>query len=804
MNTLVANIFTDSTAEYVNLQSSFPSIDFTDSSCLPSTCASVNTSPNFLVTAPVGEIGYYEIQYMMANNFWGCQFAFGNSNCGIQIRQGIAHMLDKNQFCNFSGVAGTCTPIDNPVPTTSTGDLPSPDPCGYDASFPQLGPNCTVGAPGGTSYHLGAAAGANGYAWLQAPGSADLNSAAQHFVNAGLATGFNPATSILTGISGSAATNKPTFFIRNDDTPRIQLGESLASQMCYIFTGAYTTPCTYLNTVEGPITAFPGFPTATTSVDLNWWMYTAAYSHVPFFDDSLYYNYNSRFVSGLPSIQPPNGPCSTQALPTSGANNYMYLCSPNYDSLSSQMENAPSLSQAVALGLQAEAYFGANAFTLPVFEKTVQFAYLNNGWIRAINDAGVGLPNYFTWQNTYNPSPPVAGTIRQGLSRTPISVNPYIASTPPDLYIVNNVYDSLSRPNPLAPSQLLSWMPLLIQQFANDGLGYMAPPQTLNTYRFTWPNDIFFQDGRQVTMYDVAFSYLSLVGSGAFLGAGASSITGITIISNRQFDIGVNSLGPFVLPNLTSLPILPGRYWTNAGASSWDSAVAICTSTGCSSSQYTLTGSTVNCALSCSPFSEALMTVNPAYTTVTFDPIASHIFVGSGPWQCGTVTSSGSGMCSSSGAQSPPVGGSYTLTRFGCSTNTTCLAPATSATRINFHSSGDLALFIWESAGQSSVTINSLSSVVFCYGQPVNPVGSCAHWQQGIGASSTGVVSINQVSEVSLHFNNDWISPFMWVPHQMPLGIGDFPPVLYEGSATLNPASIVGCASPYPAGGYDC
>src|SRR5207249_2528738 len=217
---------------------------FTDSSCLPSTCASVNTSPNFLVTAPVGEIGYYEIQYMMANNFWGCQFAFGNSNCGIQIRQGIAHMLDKNQFCNFSGVAGTCTPIDNPVPTTSTGDLPSPDPCGYDASFPQLGPNCTVGAPGGTSYHLGAAAGANGYAWLQAPGSADLNSAAQHFVNAGLATGFNPATSILTGISGSAATNKPTFFIRNDNTPRRQLGESLASQMCYIFTGAYTTTCT--------------------------------------------------------------------------------------------------------------------------------------------------------------------------------------------------------------------------------------------------------------------------------------------------------------------------------------------------------------------------------------------------------------------------------------------------------------------------------------------------------------------------------------------------------------------------------
>jgi hypothetical protein len=27
---------------------------------------------------------------------------------------------------------------------------------------------------------------------------------------------------------------------------------------------------------------------------------------------------------------------------------------------------------------------------------------------------------------------------------------------------------------------------------------------------------------------------------------------------------------------------------------------------------------------------------------------------------------------------------------------------------------------------------------------------------------------------------------------------------LYEGTATLNPASVAGCTSPYPTGGYDC
>ncbi len=37
-----------------------------------------------------------------------------------------------------------------------------------------------------------------------------------------------------------------------------------------------------------------------------------------------------------------------------------------------------------------------------------------------------------------------------------------------------------------------------------------------------------------------------------------------------------------------------------------------------------------------------------------------------------------------------------------------------------------------------------------------------------------------------------------------PEDIAPYPPVLHEGSATLNPASIAGCTSLYPIGGYDC
>jgi hypothetical protein len=185
------------------------------------------------------------------------------------------------------------------------------------------------------------------------------------------------------------------------------------------------------------------------------------------------------------------------------------------------------------------------------------------------------------------------------------------------------------------------------------------------------------------------------------------------------------------------------------------------------------------------------MSIDPNKITATYDPIATHIFVGSGPWQCGTVTAAGSGTCTSTGAENPPVGGSYTLTRFGNG-----LPPASSTSNIYFRSSGDLALWIWTQESD----VNPILPVAFvslCFNQPIGS-NNCAHWQQGIGASANGIVGANQVSEVELRFNLNWVSPYEWATNP-PVGIAALPPVLYEGSATLNPAFVVGCPS-----GYDC
>src|SRR5437899_42146 len=503
-DTFQATIFTDESSEFTNIQTSSPSIDFTDWPLTPDLTGPFTTSPNFLITSSISAAGNFEVEFLLAANFWGVSMNFGNSTAGINIRQGIWHVIDTAKFA-------------------------------------------------------------------------------------------------------AALSNPVNFFIRNDNTPRLDLGNSMAEQICYLFTGAYTVPCGYLTVTRGPITAFPGFTTSTTAVNLSWGMYTAAFGSVagPLpFDSTFYFLYNSQFVSGIPAIKSPTGPCSANSVPTVSAPNYMYVCDPVYDSLTNQMEFASSLPSALNFGAQAETRFGNHAYTIEVFEQNEQFGYQNNGWIRADNNAGSGLPNFWTWLNAWNPSPVVPGTIRQGFKQTTSSVSPFIDSTVWDAYIVGNIYDSLAVTNPTSGGQLIYWMALSVNQLTNSGLTYTPPAGTTQTFRFTLRSDMFFQDGRKVTSFDVAFSYLALKGTGAFAGGGAAPMTGVTILGPSQFDINVNAVGPFTLLTLTGLPVLPGAYWSNAGSSTWTSSISQCTVTGatCYPAQYTVNSAnptTTLCALNC-------------------------------------------------------------------------------------------------------------------------------------------------------------------------------------------------------------
>jgi hypothetical protein len=810
MGTELATIFSDGPSEYTALLSATPSIDLTDWQCGPTTtCPSVGSGSTTTITGPVATVAYYEFQIMLANNFWGINMNFGNSAAGQQLRQGVAHMIDKTLFAtNDPTLTGVGTAIDNPLPTSIGGGLPSANPCAWDGNFTETGAQCIVGAAGGTAYHLASATGANGISWLPAPGSADLNAAAQHFVNAlstvaGCSTiSFNTATSVLNIPAGctspSAVGHVPTFFVRSDDLARFDMGNSVTEEICYLFTGSYTVPCTYLNRIQGPITAFPGFQTSPTSVNLNWWMYTGGYLAVYPFDSSLYFSYNSHFVDSynctgqvgcnaanpFPLSTANGGPCSSQAVATSSAGDYMYVCNSSYDSITNQMEFAPCLSaigdpaagqtnngpggictgttsslSAVSAGVQAEDLFGKNAFTIPIFTTSQQYGYLNN-WSRVVNNDGLGVPNFFTWLNAYNPNPAQTGTIRQGFSEGVGSLNPYIASTAWDFYLLGNIYDSLTTVNPLANSQLLQWMTIAIIQLPNSNLGYSPPAGTVSTFRFTVRSDVFWQDGKRVTPWDVEFSYLTLLATGAFQGGSLSPVVGINVISPTQVDVHLNAVGPFTLASLTSPTIIPGRYWSTCSGSLWDGYV------------------------SANQVPNSCMQADPNKITPFYDPLANGILIGSSAWEC--VSSSGvlGAACSANGFQSGAS--SYTLTRFG-------KGLPTGSGLDYFRSSANLALWVWsqDNGGITHDLLNySVASLCFnSVSVPIGTVNPCEHFQTGIGGP-TGTISVGTVGTT---LKSD--SKLRYVG-STPFGPGDTVIYNVNGGTTYTTGDIViGCYS---------
>jgi len=159
MNTLRAGIFTDEISEFTALTQPNPSIDLMDSALTPDQVGNVCASVSFICTSKLITHDYYEVEFNLANNFWGCNMNFGSAvntagapptDCGAHIRQGISHLVDKVSFTNNQGaIKGYSVPIDSPLPAGSAfGGLTvvTPNPCGWDNLG--LNPTGTVCVPG--------------------------------------------------------------------------------------------------------------------------------------------------------------------------------------------------------------------------------------------------------------------------------------------------------------------------------------------------------------------------------------------------------------------------------------------------------------------------------------------------------------------------------------------------------------------------------------------------------------------------------------------------------------------------------
>ncbi len=845
MDTLVYMMYVDENAELTGLVNG--EIDLTDWALTPTLFSSMTTNPNFYVTSPISDNGYFELQFNLAANFWGCQLNFGNSACGREIRQGIAHSLDKVKFTSLqAAIAGISVPIDNPVPPSV--DLTLPNPCSWDAAHVQTGSNCVVGeggATGGVAYHLAPAVACGVAApgtctstptrlWTPGYGTLDFCAAADHFIAAGLASGkVGSAGSTttdsckLTGISPAVTAFPVNVFIMSDSNPRLQAGSSVEEFICALLGGGFTSAgCSGLTVTFGPITAFPGFITSPTAVEQDWSMYTAYINDIPTFDRSLYFDYASQFVSGIPSIkQSGGGHCSNNAVPSYTAANYMYLCSQTYDTLITQAEYAPCLAasgdpvngqvtptfancpattqlSSTSASYQAQDLFGQNAFTIPWFSQTSQFAYRSN-WQRVVLHQGDGFTppgNIPGDLNAWSPTPVLAGSIRQGFKSPFQSLSPFAARSQWDLGIMGNIWDKPSYANPASPQLTLNGMALDTSILAVNQVTYVPPPGTVNIVRYTLRNDIFWQTGQKVTAWDLAFSYVSLRATGVFNGGGLAAMTGVKVLSPLVVDIDLNGLGPYTRQSISTY-VFPGRFWSSCGASAW--------AAGASNANFGMADAALTPCIgpNVTPSGVVLASasaVDSSKILPAFDPGASGILVGSGPWQCKSGTGVvGSGCYCLPNCPPGPGLDTVTLQRYGFG-----FAPGASLNTY-FRSSGNLALWAWSgNTGNFNADFLNFGVVSLCFGvSPVPP--SCTHWSMGIGnpsgsSGSPAPIGLTQIGILQRFVGVNWVSPYNWVSSP-PQGIAAFPPVLHEGSVTLNPASLVGCASPFSSGGgYDC
>jgi len=235
-------------------------------------------STTFLCSAPVADKNYFEIEFNLAGVFWGIPMQYGSNSAGIQLRQGIAHLLNKAAFIAdgstyFSCGGIVCVPNDNPVPPCSisscpNGGLVNPNPCGWDTLFPETSStNCVVGAPGGTAYNClystvcpsGTVTGTVQHPGQVAIGSPDFCAAALHFQQAfkmqlGINVTLNNYCELVpptggwpsavyainpTDCIGLVARANVCFSVRKSQ-PRAGLGEGLAQEICALFSPAWT------------------------------------------------------------------------------------------------------------------------------------------------------------------------------------------------------------------------------------------------------------------------------------------------------------------------------------------------------------------------------------------------------------------------------------------------------------------------------------------------------------------------------------------------------------------------------------
>ncbi len=576
---------------------------------------------------------------------------------GVEIRRAISHLLDKpsfvqNDFSLRTTIGSSPQGVYNDVESSPAQGLSAPSQSVLNEECSEhswLNPCAPVSA-----YNLQSDLIYPSQLWWAGPGGSagvtagysgvnDLRAACDHFVAAGFT--IVPSTATCLDVANASVGTTPLssyphldnngqhliLFLRTH-LPRRHYGQIIADSLNFLF-GTPNNGGTIQYGCAPNFFFSCAFNTVfDTTVPDDWNLYVGGFTSM-----ELYQRFHSSFASSF------CGGATAQF-----ANNYNFYCSPAFDGESSAGEFAASSSEQSRFFQEAAITAHRTVMTVPVFSPLIQFEALN-GWnfqatgtptrSSLVSALGTGfyagspggfwsllnmrqVPGYVA-NSGFQPGGGDPNLIRRGLSQPINNPSPFFAYTLSDFDVVNQVYDTMLQVNPLtggtfagvvlsqANEQVIDWMTTShSSSFDPAEVSCLGASCVNGTTTQLWHlrNDLRFHDGIQVTADDVVFSILAYrdIGTAVFDVTRVASAVGL---NPTTVQVKIQLQNPLYELDVGSLPILPKHLWashcgTPIGAPGNDCA-------------------------------------NPS-----FDPMATGIYTGSGPWVCRSLdTGTAGGSC---------------------------------------------------------------------------------------------------------------------------------------------------------------
>ncbi|OLE90920.1 MAG: hypothetical protein AUF79_07720 [Crenarchaeota archaeon 13_1_20CM_2_51_8] len=810
-------------------------LDVTDWPQTVANYGSYVANPDFQLTPTQGQFGDFGIYFNAADNvftstagyaaagldaadsggpFWGaCDWNTGavgttarstySTACGIQMRQGLLHLVDRPAFAT-SVLNGAAQALADPSP-------PAKDPAASthqeQCSWDTLAGTTTATGHTYPSNCISAYNFVNDPTGFAGPGSLDFCAAADHMINAGLATGMNSNCTLTGFLTFNPAAHPMKGMIRDNDPRRLALGNGFMGGINAMFGAGSVVPTYGSIDTLGPIVFFM-YPQGQTA---DWSFYTFGYGLGGPFPDHMYDLYaaaDAGSYCGGEAVDEPDNPTmvcqGTQTITTPNPNlsappypcTYTFGvsngCSFDQDLLGASLTaDIPTFRAATQASFHE---YGKRAIDIATYSIGIRIAALT-AVKGLVNLRGTSYPNVATIaaghkDPSYTPNNPGLysfggndpSTIRYGQSQAITQLNIFRISTVWEFQTDGLIYDTLFSASPVELTKVFCNMCNV-----DSALGFNGPTPTIDAsgnahFRVELRNNLVWQDGVPIDASDVAFSLLGLrdyapTSGGALKGF----LDHVTVFNSRQLDavfIGNSISYPIDMEAI----IVPRHIWE---CTVDNSCAASANADPAKHAQYLAAG-----------------VLEPSINrrVTGYDPMAAGTLIGSGPFVCVALTGADQGTAgkgcatNATGArydhQNIPIGGtlllqSYDFVKNAGETrqfyqymrNIDANWGTGSGNAASTHS-GQYNEFVWaDQTLDAQVDISDASNLAVCFGavSAATAPALCAaqagngynHWHINAFESTAGTIGLGEVATLQAHFGENYVAPFAWTPSSL-------------------------------------